>query len=290
MLVSMYRVALGVVLVVLCCGSSEAGKLTFAWDVAQDGVTSGYEIRYGIVPGIYTESIDVGNVTSHTIDTLTDGVRYYIAVFAYNPDHEFGPPSNEVSGIPTSTTTVGVPTSLSGTVNGAAVNLAWQAPLGALTGFRIEVGTMPGQSDVGTVDIGQATTHSVTGLAAGRTYYIRARTLNATLVSLPSNEIVITIPAGNVPQPPTELSAWRRFSSIYLYWQAPTTGTVTGYRVEIGTSPGESDVAVGDIPAASSYWVRGLSPGTYYFRVRTLTAAGLSAPSNEVQRTVRSTW
>ena len=64
----------------LASSSIEAATIQLAWDRSSDGVTVGYVIRYGTSPGNYTQSIDVGNVTSYAINTLTTGVRYYFTV------------------------------------------------------------------------------------------------------------------------------------------------------------------------------------------------------------------
>ena len=57
---------------------------------------NGYKVYVGDVPTQYTQTINVGNVTSSTVNSLTVGKTYYFAVTAYNSAGE-GPRSNEVS-------------------------------------------------------------------------------------------------------------------------------------------------------------------------------------------------
>ncbi len=74
-----------------------AATVTCAWDANTDGVTVGYQIRYGTAPGAYTSTVDVGPATTVAITTLAASTRYYFAAFAYNAAGDIGPPSNEVT-------------------------------------------------------------------------------------------------------------------------------------------------------------------------------------------------
>ncbi len=62
---------------------------------------TGYKIYYGTVSGRYTASIDVGNVTSLSVTTLSSSVplpgSYYIAVTAYDTAGNESVYSNEIS-------------------------------------------------------------------------------------------------------------------------------------------------------------------------------------------------
>jgi uncharacterized protein YfaP (DUF2135 family) len=81
---------------------------TLMWDAPTsntDGSSTtdlaGYKIYHGIVSGIYTASIDVGNVTSFSIATLSSTVpipgTYYIVVTAYDTAGNESVYSNEIS-------------------------------------------------------------------------------------------------------------------------------------------------------------------------------------------------
>lgn len=70
---------------------SGTGVATLAWNAPTtnaDGSTltdlAGYKIYFGVTPGVYTKSIDVGSNTTHQVSNLTVGTTYYFTVTAYN--------------------------------------------------------------------------------------------------------------------------------------------------------------------------------------------------------------
>lgn len=85
-----------------------------------------------------------------------------------------------------------------------------------------------------------------------------------------------------MPAAPIGLAASAGGSTASFSWQA--VSGATSYQIQIGTSPGDSSVATAIItPAAYS---RGLSPGTYWWRVRAQNAAGWGAVSTDAALTV----
>jgi hypothetical protein len=72
--------------------------VTLAWDANTEPDLAGYEVSYGTQSGVYSTTVDVGNVTSRAF-TLTSGVVYYFAVKAYNSASPrlYSPYSTEVS-------------------------------------------------------------------------------------------------------------------------------------------------------------------------------------------------
>src|SRR5215470_4257913 len=78
-----------------------AGTVSIAWDPVTDADLAGYRVYYGTSPGNYTQSVDVGNITSTTISGLTDCTNYYFGVKAYDTAaNESATFSNEISGWP----------------------------------------------------------------------------------------------------------------------------------------------------------------------------------------------
>lgn len=78
----------------------------------------------------------------------------------------------------------------------AEVTLAWDPPADGLTaGYLIFVGTAP-QSYSAHVNVGNATSFTLSGLSSGATYYFTVRAYSASgALSAPSNEIQATAPA-----------------------------------------------------------------------------------------------
>ena len=74
--------------------SVHAAQLTLAWN-SQEGA-AGYKIYYGTKSDSYTASVDVGNVTSHSL-TLADGYTYYLAATTYDSAHLESDFSDEIT-------------------------------------------------------------------------------------------------------------------------------------------------------------------------------------------------
>lgn len=81
-------------------GDSSAGNasdhpVTLVWDANNESEVQGYKLHYGTAPGRYEQSIDVGKVTTYTLQGLPSG-SYYFAVTAYTSLNVESPYSNEV--------------------------------------------------------------------------------------------------------------------------------------------------------------------------------------------------
>jgi len=79
------------------------GSLTLKWEapITNSNGTSltdlaGYRIYFGTSPGNYSLAIDIGNVTTYTIENLSPGI-YYFAIAAYDTSGNESTFSNEVS-------------------------------------------------------------------------------------------------------------------------------------------------------------------------------------------------
>ena len=75
---------------------STTSSATLTWDTVTGTTVSGYKVYVGEAPGSYPRTINVGTVTTSTVNNLTVGRMYYFAVTAYNGAGE-SDPSNEVS-------------------------------------------------------------------------------------------------------------------------------------------------------------------------------------------------
>ena len=100
---------LALILFILCAALGQiacAQSVTFAWTVnAATGDpntnTAGYNLHIGTATGVYTQTINVGNVAAFTVSTLTIGTNYFAVVKAYNAAGIESPPSNQIAFSPT---------------------------------------------------------------------------------------------------------------------------------------------------------------------------------------------
>src|SRR5205809_2908520 len=76
-----YLIVLAMLL--LSASSSWAATVTATWNPNPESDIAGYKLSYGTSSGIYTTTIDVGNVTSYVV-TVTAGQTYYFVVQAYD--------------------------------------------------------------------------------------------------------------------------------------------------------------------------------------------------------------
>lgn len=96
---------------------------------------------------------------------------------------------------------------------------------------------------------------------------------------------VVTVALSGVPTPPQDLRATVLQSRVTFTWLPPAsaaTEPVTSYRLEAGYGPGQT-VAVLPAGNTTTYTVFNPPDGVFFVRLRALTSAGMSAPSNEVQ-------
>ncbi len=96
--------------------------------------------------------------------------------------------------------------------------------------------------------------------------------------------VEITVAVPTTAQPPTGLYASRIAGNLVtLRWIAPAVGPApTDYEVEGGVNPGE---VLGNLRTGSPFAIFTFSAptGAFYFRVRTISGASRSGPSNEIR-------
>jgi hypothetical protein len=177
----------------------------------------------------------------------------------------------------------GTPTGLIATVTGTTVTLSWAAPAtgGAPSTYIVEAGSAPGIANLVVAPTNStATTITFSGVPPG-TYYVRLRAGNALGSSGASNEVIVTVGCAT-PAPPANLAFSKNGFTVTLTWQAPTIGVAPlGYRLVVGSAPGLENVLILDQGPFTTLTAVG-PPGTYFVRVRSLSACGASAPSNEL--------
>lgn len=94
---SLSRTLLTLLLAGACSLAQASHSVTLAWDVVPEPDIAGYRLDYGISSGNYTQSINVGLVTTVSVTNLTPGNTYYFVVTALNSNSIESLPSNEAS-------------------------------------------------------------------------------------------------------------------------------------------------------------------------------------------------
>ena len=61
-----------------------ADSVSISWDRNLEEDLAGYKVYFGMLPGAYTETIDVGYVTTYTVSDLVPGETYFFALTAYD--------------------------------------------------------------------------------------------------------------------------------------------------------------------------------------------------------------
>jgi predicted phage tail protein len=179
------------------------------------------------------------------------------------------------------------PLDLRAAVQGRRVDLSWRIPAEegaadhAATGFRIDVGSASGLSNVATFTTGVTTTFTIADLAPGA-YFIRVRGVNPAGVGDPSNEVQVMVTGPPGPDAPQRLRATIAGSTVQLDWEAPSDGlAVDRYRVEASYLINATNIGVIDT-LAPQLIVPDVGNGIYYARVRGIRANALTAASNEI--------
>jgi len=147
------------------------------WNTVPDASISGYKLYYNTSSGNYSNYLDVGNVTSYILDSLTNNVTYYLAVTAYYENEAESGYSNEVVVMPTDATAPAVPAGLTAVAGDSQVELSWTANTDDTIGYKVYYGTTAGVYGDAS-DLVDATQAIITGLTNGVTYYFAVTALD----------------------------------------------------------------------------------------------------------------
>ncbi len=267
-------------------------------------VTGGYVYRGAALPAAYQGRYFVadyfgrffsvglaiqGNGEARAIDVLDHtaefGGRRFVSTFGRGLDGELYFTSFADGGrvyriVPSPALPPSAPENAMSETDGSTVRISWQ--IGETGGspayYQLEAGSAEGLADL----LVTTTTMSnlvVSGVPDGR-YFVRVRGVNAFGPSGPSSEVVVDVGCTGPPAGPTGFTATPHGGGgVSLAWDA--VPGATSYVIEAGSGPGQADLAV--IPVGNALAVAGVvPPGTYYTRIRAITACGVSAPSAEL--------
>src|SRR5690349_3750784 len=63
-----------------------ADTLTLMWDLNSEPDVTGYQVHIGLQPGVYTQTVDVGNTDTFVFNSVVPGQQYCFSVSAYAGD------------------------------------------------------------------------------------------------------------------------------------------------------------------------------------------------------------
>ena len=298
----------------LVASTASTTSIRLSWNPPQNSGGSailGYKIEYRNGSSTYTVLVaNTGSsATSYMHTGLKTGTTYTYHVSAIN-SLGTGTPSSDASATPTKTYTPTGVTAIA--VSPTRIDLSWIPPTetygSLIMGYKIEQKLSSNAYDTIEKNTGQITSYSVTGLKTGKTYTFSVTALysgggesnpssdaSATPTSTstpPSSPPPVSPPSQtpSLPDPPTGLNATIiSQTSVKLSWRAPANigkPAITGYEIEYKTVSGSWLVLVANAGSGTSYLQTGWAPGTYYYRVSSLSSAGTSSPSTTVSVTI----
>ncbi|MGD9904137.1 MAG: reprolysin-like metallopeptidase [Vicinamibacterales bacterium] len=176
------------------------------------------------------------------------------------------------------------PTTLTVSGAGSALAVSWTAAStgSTPTSYAVYVGTSPGATTL-PVQTTAGTSLSVPLTASG-TYYARVRARNAHGESTdsPESSVSIAVPngkPGKLPKP----RAWTSGRTLLMEWDpAPSAEPIIGHVLEVGAAPAVGDLLVLPLSASRSFTAPGVPVGTYWLRVRAVSAVGAGDASDDV--------
>jgi len=171
-----------------------SGSLTFTWNAISHGGDN-YRIYWGTDSTFNSAYSYTGTtLTSYTVNSLTNGTTYYFRVAGWNnsvtPQIATTDWGANASGVPGAAS---APTSLVVSSGPSGMSVSWAAPSSnggsAITDYVVEYSTTSGGSyTVFSDGTSTSTTATITGLAAGNTYYVRVAAVNALATGTYSSE------------------------------------------------------------------------------------------------------
>ncbi|WP_291987644.1 Ig-like domain-containing protein [Luteitalea sp.] len=166
-------------------------------------------------------------------------------------------------------------------ISGNTVSMAWTLPTSGpdVIALQLEGGPTPG-SVIGALPLGA--TPAVTVALPTGSFFIRLRSITASGVSSPSNEIVANVNVPVAPSAPSNLLGLVNGSALALAWTPTFGGGAPSNAVLDVTGPVVASLPLGP---TETFTYPAVPPGTYTFSVRQTNAAGSSGGSNAVTLT-----
>ena len=237
-----------------------ANGLRVSWSAARNAAS--YKVQWKSGSEAYGSSreADVTAGTSHTITGLEAFKRYQVRVLTVPTDPGDNLPSGDVEGRPTYAVPAGAPAGVGATAAVQALNVSWTAAAGAAS-YKVQwrTGEQAYDDDDREVSV-TGTSHTITGLVAGRPYSFRVVAVPSGGAELPSAERAV------IPTPPSHAAV-----ATVRAWTSPPSGSRYPAETLQPSNPGSKDSWLNEeystghhlehINAAAGYAARDITMG-----------------------------
>lgn len=257
----------------------ESGTHTASSRCLQDAVAHGLGHAVGLghtsAPGNLMEATPASGCASSSRTLGSDDIATLKSIYADAP---------AAGRVPAA------PSTLTASSTDGVVTMRWTVGTGGgvVQQHIIEAGSGPGLSNLATLTTGASTTYQASNVPAG-TYWLRVRARNALGTSTASPETSVVVTPCLAPESPRSFAAASQGTLASLSWLPPAGGGgIAGYRLEVGSALGRSDLLTLSLPATPTTYEASGPSGTYALRLRAVNACGVSAPTPDVLLTLRS--
>ncbi|MBN1669829.1 MAG: fibronectin type III domain-containing protein [Kiritimatiellae bacterium] len=266
-----------------------ATEIRVTWTDTSDNET-GFKIRRSLdgvdwdtPPPVYP----VANATSYTDSGLSGGTTYYYMIRSENAAgvSAYTAPVTATTGV----ATPAAPSGLTATAaSSTSVALAWTDNASNETQYKIDRRQSGTDAWVRVAEPGADTTqYTDSGLSPNTEYYYMVKASNAAGNSPYSNVAAATTDEGLPAQPANLAASALSATEIRVTW-TDTSDNETGFKIRRSLDGVDWDTPAPVYPAANatSYTDSGLAGGTtYYYKIRSENAAGVSAYTAPVTAT-----
>lgn len=225
--------------------------------------------------GTNVATLNTGTASTVLVTTNVPAGTYFTRVRSLSSTGAVSAASNEAQFTVGPLSQILPPTNHMAVVNGSTVTLTWTPPASGPTptSYVVVAGTHSGGSNVATVITQSAAPILVASSVPNGTYFTRVFSVSAAaLTSVQSNEVQFTVGTScSALSPPASITTGVSSRTVTVSW-SPPPGAVS-YIVEAGSATGLADLFNGNVGGTTS--ITGtVSPGTYFIRVRAVSACG----------------